>query len=153
LWISEDDPNNSFKIRSGSAGRSGTWPIRGWNRAGLKKNRGRKNPVWTDDPVDPTRPSQKLGCNPLTFFLLKRRRFYFFKKNWPGWFGNLVKTRWLGQNLELEPWTGSSLKKTMIQIHKNFRKHTHHLKIDSKMLLCQFGLVIKNNWLETNILK
>jgi hypothetical protein len=33
------------------------------------------------DPVDPSRPGQKPGCNPLTFvFLLKRRRFDFFKK-------------------------------------------------------------------------
>jgi hypothetical protein len=26
---------------------------------------------------DPARPGQKLGCNPLTFFLLKRCRFIF----------------------------------------------------------------------------
>jgi len=32
------------------------------------------------DPVDPTRPTQKPGCNLLTFFLLKRRRFDLKKK-------------------------------------------------------------------------
>jgi hypothetical protein len=30
---------------------------------------------------DPARPGQKPGCNLLTFFLLKQRRFDFLKKN------------------------------------------------------------------------
>jgi hypothetical protein len=30
--------------------------------------------------ADPARPGQKPGCNSLTFFLLKQRRFDFFKK-------------------------------------------------------------------------
>jgi hypothetical protein len=30
--------------------------------------------------VDPAKPGQKPGCNPLIFFLLKRRRFEFFFK-------------------------------------------------------------------------
>jgi hypothetical protein len=55
--------------------------------------------------VDPARPGQKLDCNPLTFvFLLKRCRFDFFKKKWPGR---------PGQNPEPEPWTEPGLK-TMI---------------------------------------
>jgi len=46
--------------------------------SGLRKNRERKNQGWPGDPVDPTRPSQKLSCNPLTFvFLLKQYCFDF----------------------------------------------------------------------------
>jgi hypothetical protein len=57
----------SFETRPGPPGRPGTGPTRGWNRAGWRKNRVKKNPVW---------PGQKPGCNPLTFvFLLKRYRF------------------------------------------------------------------------------
>jgi len=36
------------------------------------------------DLADPVRPGQKFDCSPLTFFLLKRYRFDFFKKNSPG---------------------------------------------------------------------
>jgi hypothetical protein len=58
------------------------WPGAGTG-PGWRKNRRRKNPVW---------PGQKPSCNPLTFvFLLKRRRFNFFKK--------LTRTIWwFGQN-------------------------------------------------------
>jgi hypothetical protein len=45
-----------------------TWQIRGWNRAGLKKK------------LDKEKYGQKSGCNPLTFFSLKRRRFDLYKK-------------------------------------------------------------------------
>jgi hypothetical protein len=31
-------------FKPGPAGRPGTWPTRGWNRAGLKKKRGKKKP-------------------------------------------------------------------------------------------------------------
>jgi hypothetical protein len=40
--------------------------------------------IWKEKTrrVDPARPNQKPDYNPLTFyFLLKRRRFDFFKKN------------------------------------------------------------------------
>jgi hypothetical protein len=65
--------HHSFKIRSSLIGWPVTWPIRTWNRAGLKKNREGKIPVW---PGDPARSGQKLGCNPLTFILTMS--FWFF---------------------------------------------------------------------------
>jgi hypothetical protein len=47
--------------------------------------------------LTPTKPGQKLGCNPLTFvFLIKQRRFDFLKKINPD---DPVKTR----NSGLEP--------------------------------------------------
>ena len=67
--------------------------------------------------------------------------------------------RWSGQNpmtwskpgTQALNWIES--KKKLWSKYIKTLENTHHLKIDSKMLLCQFGLVIKNNWLETNILK
>lgn len=62
-------------------------PRLGWPGAGtgpdLRKNRKSQNSAWPGDPVDPARFSQKPGCNPLIFvcFLLKKRRFDFFKKS------------------------------------------------------------------------
>jgi len=57
-------------------------------------------PSWPGDPVDPVK-------NPVAtrwlFFLLKQRRFDFFKKINPG---KPVKTQWPGQNLEPGPGTG-----------------------------------------------
>jgi len=41
--VNFDGSNHSFKIQLGPTGWLG---IQSWNRAGLKKNRGRKNPVW-----------------------------------------------------------------------------------------------------------
>jgi len=100
---------NSIVLKPGPAG----WPETRLTRAGTGsswiKNRGRKNPVW---PSNPSRPSQKPGCNLLTyvfFVLLKRRRFdNFFLKIDP------VKTRWPGQNPEPRPWTGPGLKLCLI---------------------------------------
>ena len=69
-------------LKPGPAGRPGTWPTRGWNRAGLKKKREKEKPGVTRW-VDPARPDQDPVVNPLTFFfvfLLKRRRFDFKKK-------------------------------------------------------------------------
>ena len=57
--------------------------------------------TWLARRVNPARPGQKLGCNPLIFifdfllkqrrfdFLLKQRHFDFFKKNNPD---NSIKT-------------------------------------------------------------
>ena len=69
-------------LKPGPAGRPETRPTRGWNRAGLKKNRGRKNPVWP-------------GCNPLTFifFITKTTLFWLKKKNWLVRPGDLIKTQ------------------------------------------------------------
>jgi hypothetical protein len=55
----------------------------------LKKKQGKKKPGVTrlTRRVDPTRPDQKPGCNPLIFifiFLLKQRYFNFVKKNLTG---------------------------------------------------------------------
>jgi len=75
---------HSFKIQPGSAGWSRTRPTHDWNQARLKKNKGRKNPIWPGGLT--WQPGQKPDYNPLTFvfFLLKRYRFKFFlKKNWP----------------------------------------------------------------------
>jgi hypothetical protein len=50
----------------------------------LKKKRRKEKPGVTrlTQRVDPARPGQDRVANPLTFvFLLKRRRFDFFKKN------------------------------------------------------------------------
>jgi hypothetical protein len=64
---------HSFEIRPGSAGRSGTRPTRGQVEKKIDEGKTRC------DPIDPPRP----GCKPVDFcffFLLKRRRFDFFKK-------------------------------------------------------------------------
>jgi hypothetical protein len=43
---------HSLKIRSGLVGRPETLPIRGWNRARLKKKQGKKKPGATrQDPI------------------------------------------------------------------------------------------------------
>jgi len=47
---------------------------------GWRKNRKNQNTGWSGDSIDPARPDQKPGCNPL-IFLLKRRRFDFLKQN------------------------------------------------------------------------
>jgi len=98
--------HHSFETRPGPTGRPRT---RDWNRAELKKKREKKKPgvTWLTRRVDLARPGQDPVANPLTFvfflflFLLKRRRFDFFKKKkltWPTW--------WPGQNPEPGPWTG-----------------------------------------------
>jgi hypothetical protein len=56
-----------LKTRSG-------WSTWGWNQAGLKKKQEKEKSGVT------RQPGQKPGCNPLIFFLLKQRRFDFFKK-------------------------------------------------------------------------
>ena len=59
-------------------------------RIGLswRKNRGRKNPVWPGDPVDPARSSQKHNYDSLIFFfLLKQYHFNLKKKT----LNNLIK--------------------------------------------------------------
>ena len=59
--------NESIVLKSSPAGRLETWPT--WSRVEEKIGEGKTR-------RDPTRPGQKLDCNPLTFvFLLKRRRF------------------------------------------------------------------------------
>jgi len=77
--------NHSFKTWPGPAGRSGTQPTRGWNRAGLKKKQEKeKNPVWTGWPGQLTR--QDPVKNPVAivefcfFFFLKRHHIDFLKK-------------------------------------------------------------------------
>jgi hypothetical protein len=103
-------PLHSFETRPGPVGRPGTRPTRGRNRAGLMKKQGKEKPGWPGGSTRLTR--QDPVTNPLTFvfflfFLLKRRRFDFFFKNWPGRPG---QTRWPGQNPEPGPWTGPGLK-------------------------------------------
>jgi len=71
------------------AGRPGTRPTRGWNRAGLKKKRGKKK-------LGVTRLTRQ---NPLTCFFTKTTSFWFKKKNWPGRPRDPVKTR----NPDLKP--------------------------------------------------
>jgi len=70
VYIGLFHQNHSFETRPGLAGRSGTRPIRGWNRAGLKKKQGKKIPGVTrltrQDPV----------ANPLNFVCV----FCFFIK-------------------------------------------------------------------------
>jgi hypothetical protein len=78
LTIDERDPplQALLETRSGLAGRSGTRPARVWNRAKLKKKHGKEKPgVTRQDPVK--NPVATSFC----FFLLKQRRFDFFKKN------------------------------------------------------------------------
>jgi hypothetical protein len=97
----------SFEIRPIPAGWFEIRLIWIGTRPDWRKNRGKK--TWCD-LIDPIRHRQKSSCNPLTFvFLLKRHRFDFKKKNWPG------RT---GQNSKLESWIGSDLK-TMIFIITN----------------------------------
>jgi hypothetical protein len=60
---------------------------------------------------DPTKPGKKPGCNPLTFFLLKWRRFDFFNKI--GIDSGDPVTRSKPGDPEPEPWTGPGLK-TMV---------------------------------------
>jgi hypothetical protein len=61
---------HSFETRPGLAGKPGTSRPGAGTGPGWRKNRGRKNQC---DPAgwlgDPARPGQKLGYNPLTFFL------------------------------------------------------------------------------------
>jgi hypothetical protein len=71
---------HSFKTRSDPASQSEIETGPDW-----RKNKGKKNSAdpagWLGNPVGQARLDQKLGCNPLTFvFLLKRRRFDFLKK-------------------------------------------------------------------------
>jgi hypothetical protein len=92
--------NHSFETRHGPAGRHRTRPTRGWNRVGLKKKQGKKNPVW------PGKTWLKTRLQPVNFFLLKRCRFDFFiKKIDPG---NLVTRSKPG------PWIEPGLKTMVI---------------------------------------
>jgi hypothetical protein len=77
------------------------------------------------DSIDPARPGQKPGCNPLIFFLLKRRCFD-FKKIDPS---DPVKTRALN-------WAGSenyalaiSLKIIITSILFKIKSHAYFKKI------------------------
>jgi len=84
--------NHSFETRHGPAGRHRTRPTRGWNRVGLKKKQGKKNPVW------PGKTWLKTRLQPVNFFFTKTMSFWFFyKKNWPGQPGDPVKTRALNR--------------------------------------------------------
>jgi hypothetical protein len=67
-------------FKPGSAGRPVTRLTRSWNWAGLKKNMGKKNPMW---PSGLTRqdPVKKTGCNPLIFVFYFTCSFDFKKKN------------------------------------------------------------------------
>jgi hypothetical protein len=67
----------------------------------LKKKQGKEKPDMTrlTRRVDPAKPGQKPGCNPLTFvFLLKRRRVDFFKKKMSRATGSKPKTRALDRD-------------------------------------------------------
>jgi len=82
---------HNFETRPGPAGRPGARTRPGW-----RKNRGRKNPVWTrlTRQVDPATRLQTRWLLFFLFCLLKRCRFDFFKKkNRPGRPGDPVKTR------------------------------------------------------------
>jgi len=72
--VNFDVSTHTFKTQLSSTGRSG---IQSWNRAGLKKNRGRKNPVWPSgltwqDPV-----KNPIVTRWLVFFI-KTTSFWFF---------------------------------------------------------------------------
>jgi hypothetical protein len=82
-------------FKPGLAGRPGTRPTRGWNRAELKKKQGKKKPGVTQLTRRPGWP----GKTRWLVFLLKRRRFDLKKKNWPGRPRDPVKTR----NPDLRP--------------------------------------------------
>jgi hypothetical protein len=69
--------NHSFETRPGLAGRPGTRPTRGWNRAGLKKKQGKKKSGVTRRIDLATRLTrQDLVANPLIFvFFTKTTSF------------------------------------------------------------------------------
>ena len=89
FWIIVLKPGPARQVDPGP-GRPGSGTGPSW-----RKNMERKNPVW------PSKIRSKTRLQPVVFFLLKQRRFDFFKKNWLGW---------PGQNPEPRPWIGPGLK-------------------------------------------